>query len=1066
MKRKFVKVMFFGALALSTVTYVGCKDYDDDISAINERLDANDATLTAIQEKLKSGEWVQKVEPITNGIRVTLGSGKTYDILNGTNGQDGKDGTVYEIGEDGYWYLVKEGGKKENTGKYALAHDPKIENGYWMVWDAAKGEYVKSIAAQGGAGGAGEDGKDGHSPYINPDNNNWMVWDAELNDGEGDYKDSGVCAKGSDGADIWYEPNGDTKTWWKHDGADFADTGISYLAEGTITAVKNSDGKIMLYGIPGYEDGYALVNSRTLNSLTLIPRLFIDGIPAIDFRTLKYTPQELKTQGGTKVLVNKPGASPLTVDNGATTIYYQLSPAHLSKADIAMPHFISNKGVETRAEMGDVDDLIQAKNYDVEANGRLKVTVNKKAGGSLELSGGKINMVAAQVASSKAALDATGKEENVITSEYTRLAETSFTPSIAALTKTTNGWDDWKTAEYSCTNNAHNHYATYEEAYKYGANEGIASQLNYLSEEPLDLRLLVTGCYVSGDANNAKTVEITTEELKAYGLAFRFEVPAEAYILGESTDQQKFAKLNEYWLTSKLPAGTTDKAAARDKEPIISVLLKDTVNNNLVDQRYFKVKFVKKPAVINPIDCGEIKAFKEALSCGEYTMSVDWETVTNSVYGHNEINMSKDEFTSIYTKLEKVQGVGTAELVAVADPEQGTTVMRWTINNAEVAIAPEKSKEFTINLKYVDPTGKNGDVLFSLKATIGIDKEPALIGVVKNYWLDNTAAAPVYYPVYPVHYDVDGGENQVCAYANPLVNAFNKDEQGKFVKNIGLNCAGWDIQFAQEGQPNGYTPDYTGNEPALANGWVLTKGGNNLVWLKWEGNQWGAVNPVINLKRAGQDLLTDLETVQAKEIAKYKNVKATVWGKVNSENYYKVKDFNFVFVNPLAIKAEIKGAFEDGIYSGSRVAIADAFTMVDFRGYTVAENAIAGATAEKEKYADKLYKYYGVEKPEWDLNMGNVKVSMKKDAQGNTVVDNNLKPNDPACLTLQEVCGADASLTFDAATNELVFKNAKGSDTQEQYVMYVKASIKHFWGVAERTAAIKVYPNGRKPADK
>ena len=28
MKRKFVKVMFFGALALSTVTYVGCKDYD------------------------------------------------------------------------------------------------------------------------------------------------------------------------------------------------------------------------------------------------------------------------------------------------------------------------------------------------------------------------------------------------------------------------------------------------------------------------------------------------------------------------------------------------------------------------------------------------------------------------------------------------------------------------------------------------------------------------------------------------------------------------------------------------------------------------------------------------------------------------------------------------------------------------------------------------------------------------------------------------------------------------------------------------------------------------------
>ena len=38
MKRKFVKVMFFGALALSTVTYVGCKDYDDDIDNLQEQI--------------------------------------------------------------------------------------------------------------------------------------------------------------------------------------------------------------------------------------------------------------------------------------------------------------------------------------------------------------------------------------------------------------------------------------------------------------------------------------------------------------------------------------------------------------------------------------------------------------------------------------------------------------------------------------------------------------------------------------------------------------------------------------------------------------------------------------------------------------------------------------------------------------------------------------------------------------------------------------------------------------------------------------------------------------------
>ena len=54
--------------------------------------------------------------------------------------------------------------------------------------------------------------------------------------------------------------------------------------------------------------------------------------------------------------------------------------------------------------------------------------------------------------------------------------------------------------------------------------------------------------------------------------------------------------------------------------------------------------------------------------------------------------MSKEEFTSIYTQLEKVTGTGTAELVAATDPEQGTTVLKWTIQNNDVTIAPELSK--------------------------------------------------------------------------------------------------------------------------------------------------------------------------------------------------------------------------------------------------------------------------------------------------------------------------------------------------------------------------------------
>ena len=62
MKRKFVKVMFFGALALSTVTYVGCKDYDDDIDNLQTQIDANKASIADLQKFVNEGLIAQIAE--------------------------------------------------------------------------------------------------------------------------------------------------------------------------------------------------------------------------------------------------------------------------------------------------------------------------------------------------------------------------------------------------------------------------------------------------------------------------------------------------------------------------------------------------------------------------------------------------------------------------------------------------------------------------------------------------------------------------------------------------------------------------------------------------------------------------------------------------------------------------------------------------------------------------------------------------------------------------------------------------------------------------------------------
>ena len=102
MKRKFVKVMFFGALALSTVTYVGCKDYDDDIDNLQTQIDAVKVSLEELQTKVNSGSVITNVVKEENGITVTLSDGKSYVLTNGKDGADGKNGAdadVWTIGE-------------------------------------------------------------------------------------------------------------------------------------------------------------------------------------------------------------------------------------------------------------------------------------------------------------------------------------------------------------------------------------------------------------------------------------------------------------------------------------------------------------------------------------------------------------------------------------------------------------------------------------------------------------------------------------------------------------------------------------------------------------------------------------------------------------------------------------------------------------------------------------------------------------------------------------------------------------------------------------------------------
>ncbi|MDE6179695.1 MAG: DUF4988 domain-containing protein, partial [Phocaeicola sp.] len=166
----FLSAVLFGALMVtSTGTFVSCKDYDDDIDRIDKELVDIKSAISALQAKVDGGKYVTNVVKNGDGITVTWNdnSTSTIETIKGEAGKDGKDGTVVTI-IDGYWafdgvkseYPAKgdkgdqgEPGEAGKPGEAAAAgHDAKIsENGYWMVWDAAKDAYVETEYIAGGA---------------------------------------------------------------------------------------------------------------------------------------------------------------------------------------------------------------------------------------------------------------------------------------------------------------------------------------------------------------------------------------------------------------------------------------------------------------------------------------------------------------------------------------------------------------------------------------------------------------------------------------------------------------------------------------------------------------------------------------------------------------------------------------------------------------------------------------------------------------------------------------------------------------------------------------------------
>lgn len=142
MKRKYFSALLMGALTIASVsTFTSCKDYDDDISNLQQQIDSNAKAIETIQNLIKGGGLVTGVTENSDGVTVKLSDGKSVTI---SNGKDGAPGTAWTIGADGYWY---ENSKKTDhlargpQGETAASYEyyvPNAESGYFDIYKDGK----------------------------------------------------------------------------------------------------------------------------------------------------------------------------------------------------------------------------------------------------------------------------------------------------------------------------------------------------------------------------------------------------------------------------------------------------------------------------------------------------------------------------------------------------------------------------------------------------------------------------------------------------------------------------------------------------------------------------------------------------------------------------------------------------------------------------------------------------------------------------------------------------------------------------------------------------------------
>lgn len=1015
MNKKYFSVLLMGALAVASVgTITSCKDYDDDISGLQTQIDQLSEAIKDIQAQIKNGAILTSVTPVADGIKITLnenGQSKDYTITNGKNGVAGKDGKSWEIGKNGNWWC------NDGTGLKDSGYPSRGETG-----------------APGAPGAPGETGE------------------------------TGVQGKpGQNGA--YYVPNAETGFFDKYqDGKKVESTNIKFLVEGTITATWEKN-VLTLVGVKDAKDGKVVINLNSeLRSLVFSPSYYVDGVEAINLAAYKYQSYYVNEVNANEdcskdTPTQKTSDKPVYYAPDMNAAYF-LNPSNAAVTEDAKDYkfLVSNaQYVSTRAANNPIFTVKTVKN----SNGMVDVHARYNHDEALKQLDLKkkdqkdMTLVALQYT----------KDGAVVTSDFATLRASYYTNVQILNAKSTRkeAYESrlWKDAANAINSN-------------YGAAEDKTdiATVKYDNDKGIDLREYVCTYWWDNAANKGRIVETkdaTEKEVEKDGFKYTFELVG--YHKGDNkTSQSAHAAIaaDGYTLRpqvvddngKQLPYGAAQKRSTIGREPLVRVVLNDTVNNHIVAVGYLKVQIVENEVEAEPtqITVPFADHTKFNLNCDNnkpaLVKNITWYEIENQVLAHADVNMSKKDFEDTY----KLDGDNTSALaqfekntidaaalispigkVAVTTADvQGTMtqVLQWTITGQEAySIFKNKNvKEYSTYVRYTLKPGKTAThkyiyVKFTwTPAEINIDPVTTFNNVnkiEKSWYALNSLVAGTGYN------EIHGNVEQMG----------KDDSNDEFVFDIKNTLVGNKITLDKMDAPYNVLESIVNNQASFSfvngHGFYASADGKTLY-----GNQAKTftvatmtTDGVVTMSKDDQALEL-LNAYSPKELANVLTARVAVksetcWGApiVVNNNEFDVK-----FIRPISVEGA-SAEFTDAVKTTAQVKL----TFTNWNGYDFTDPNRAFAPTDYFKYYKVTKIALDTDNATTDLNGGNEKLSeVTKKIQ--------LKYTAPTVPTGEFIAaGKYGTLTY----------NNNGT-TVGDFTITIPAEITYEWGVLKTNVIVKV----------